>query len=258
MLKNKWTHMGKDLRLAHKAEATIKHIIINTCSHTVLTHICLDTLLAITKFKYNFLKNQTKKQVIKPTISVCDYPVRGIVQPSCKHSQLWAATDWSHDISWWCAMNFWGEKDVPLPLQLPTSTCTVPGSNRMHFKLTEMVWKWKTTLFHCFSGSQWCCKNMCKRKVAEGDVFVTVAGAAPCLLQSCQRVLALHPGPPKYPPNPRSCPQNKKFHIPSSATVNSGLSWKGHNSEGSLEAKDTHRELRVKEGSRACLRAVAH
>lgn len=52
MLKNKWTHMGKDLiQVLHtKAEATIKHIIINNCSHTE-THL----------FRYTF--NNYKVQI---------------------------------------------------------------------------------------------------------------------------------------------------------------------------------------------------
>lgn len=100
-------------------------------------HIYLDTLLAITKLKSNLKKKKKNKQANQTNNFSMRPSIQGTVQPSFKQSQLWAATDWSRGISWWRALNSCGENDAPLPLQLPASTCTVPGSERRRFKLTE-------------------------------------------------------------------------------------------------------------------------
>lgn len=78
----------------------------------------------------------------------------------------------------------------------------------------------------------------------------------PILQTKIHRVLALHPGPPHCPPKPRLCPQNKQFHIPSSAQWTQGCLREAQR-WGFIRGKG-HTAQEVKEGSRACLRAMTH
>lgn len=199
-------------------------------------HIYLDTLLAIAKLKSN-LKKKKKNRQIKPTILVWDYPFRELFshplnRVSCEQPQTEAVA--SADGVHWILV----EKMMlhfPFNCLLPPALCQDLRGGILNWLKNGQEMKKNT-----FTLVPWLHEHVQKEGSWRGRVLVAVA--APCFPPTLQNPQGAGSTPWSSPPNPWLCPQNKKFHIPSSATVNSGLSQRGDNTEGSLETKDTHTE----------------